>query len=354
MHRWSQRPSSRIIAAIVVVLGLVAQLVPASAYAVGFTNSYIRLDRMAASTTTGGTICAQTSQSLTEDHLIVTFPSAFTVNSTASNWTVTTTNLPAGSTAWPSIATASSVSGQVVTFPSGNLTSTSTLYCFNFSGTSTLTTGTAAPSQQASLETQTSGNAQIDYTQIALAVVSDDTITVTAVVPPSFSFVLDGNSDSFTSNLNPTVGAGGIVSTGGRTVTVTTNAKGGWIAWVKDSQQGLRSATANYTIATTGTVNGAPSTINGGTEGYVLDVDLTTDASGGCTLAIDAEYNGTGTNQGGTFSGLFQPIASCTGSPPATANGDVVTLIERATISGATPAGSDYTDILTVVGAGNF
>jgi hypothetical protein len=71
-------------------------------------------------------------------------------------------------------------------------------------------------------------------------------------------------------------------------------------------------------------------------------------------LAIDAEYNGSGSNQGGTLSANFQPIAACTGASPATANGDVITLIERAAIAGATPAGTDYTDIITVVGAGNF
>jgi hypothetical protein len=91
--------------------------------------------------------------------------------------------------------------------------------------------------------------------------------------------------------------------------------------------------------------------LSNGVEGYVLDTDLTTDAAGGCTLAIDAEYDGSGSASGGTFASTFEPIAAC---PGGTANSDVVTLIERATISGATPAATDYTDIITVVGAGNF
>lgn len=137
-------------------------------------------------------------------------------------------------------------------------------------------------------------------------------------------------------------------------MTITTNAKGGWIAWAKDSSQGLASASASYTIPTAGTVNGAPNTLSAGTEGYVLDTDITTDAAGGCTVAIDAEYDGTTTSAGGTFSANYQPIAACTGAVPATANGDVITLIERVAIAGSTPAGSDYTDTITVVGAGNF
>ncbi len=353
MHRWSRRLPIRMIAAVGLVLSVVVPFVPAGAQA-GFQSAYVRLDRMKASTATGGLVCAQpstASTSLTEAKVVVTFPLGFTLNTTAANWTVTTTNLPSGATAWPSIATATAAdnSARTATFPSGDL-SAGTLYCFNFSGTNTLTTGSAGSSQQAVVTTQTSAPATIDSTQIALAVVADDTITVTAVVPPSFIFTLDGNADTFNTNLDPT----GIVATGGRTVTVTTNAKGGWVAWAKDQYQGLHSATAGYTIPTTGSVDGTPSTLSIGTEGYLLDTNLVTDASGGCTLAIDPEYNGATAGAGGTFSANFQPIAACTGTSPATANGDVISLVEKAAISGATPASSDYTDIITVVGAGNF
>jgi hypothetical protein len=352
MQRWNQRPSSRVIVAMVVLLGLVAQLTPLGAHAANFQQAYMRLDRMKISTATGGLVCARPATVATEAQVVVTFPSTYTLNTTAANWTVTTTNLPTGTTAWPGINTATSADNSLktATFPSTDLT-VGTTYCFNFAAVNTLTTAAvAAASQQARIETQTSAPATIDFTGIALANITDDQIVVTAVVPPTFIFTLSGNTDQFTTNLDPL----SVVSTSGRTVTVTTNAKGGWIAWARDSAQGLNSATANYTIPTAGTVNGAPTTLVAGTEGYVLDVDLTTDASGGCTLAIDAEYNGASTAAGGTFSANYQPIAACTGAAPATANGDVVTLIERAAISGATPAGSDYTDIVTVVGAGNF
>jgi hypothetical protein len=349
LHR-PRRLTNRIVVAVGLVLGLSAQFIPVAAdAAVGFQAAYLRLDRMKINTATGGTVCAQPASVATEGKVLVTFPSTYTVNTTAANWTVTTTNLPAGSTAWPSIATATSATSpaNVVTFTSGDLT-VGTLYCFNFSGTTTLTTASsAASSQQAVIATQTAAAVVIDTTSVALANIADDQIVVSAVVPPSFTFTLGGNTDAFTTNLD----SASTVSTTGKTVTILTNAKGGWIAWAKDSQQGLRSATAAYTIPTAGTVNAAPSTLANGTEGYVLDTDLTTDAAGGCTLAIDAEYNGVGTASGGTLSANFQPIAACTGG---TANSDVITLIERATISGATPAATDYTDIITVVGAGNF
>ena len=347
----NRRLSARLAIAAALVVNTFALLLPAETQAAGLAQAMIRLDRMKTSTPTGGLICAAATTASVEAKVLVTFPSGYTVNTTAANWTVTTTNLPTGATAWPGIGTASNVTGQVVTFPSTDL-AVSTRYCFNFSATTTLTTSaTAAPSQQASLETRDSGNVQIDYGQVALANIADDQIVVTAVVPPSFIFTLNGNTDVFTGNLDPS----GIVSTTGRTVTVTTNAKGGWIAWVKDSNQGLRSPTANYTIPSTGVVgDGLAETLVAGTEGYLLDTDLTTDAAGGCTLVIDPDYNGSTIAKGGRLAATFQPIASCTTPTPATANGDVITLIERAAISGATPAGSDYSDILTVVGAGNF
>jgi len=352
MHRWSQRPLSRIIVVVSLVLSAIVPFIPTAAEA-GFQQAYVRLDRMKASTATGGLVCAQPATAGTESKVIVTFPTvpAYTLNTTAANWTVSTANIPSAATAWPGIGTASAVdnSAKTATFPSSDLT-VGTLYCFTFSGTNTLTTGTASASQQASVQTQTSGSVVIDLTQIALSNITDDQIVVSATVPPSFIFTLNGNADTFNTTLDPL----SVVSTAGITATVTTNAKGGWIAWAKDSNQGLQSATAGYTIPTAGTVNGSPNTLTAGTEGYVLDTDLTTDASGGCTLAIDGEYNGATTAAGGTFSGNFQPVAACTGTSPATANGDVITLIERAAISGATPASSDYTDVITVVGAGNF
>ncbi len=343
----------RIVGATVLLLAVMLDFVPLSAQA-GFQQAFLRLDRMKISTATGGTVCAQASATgPTEAKVVVTFPTTYTLSTTAANWTVTTTNLPSGASAWPGIGTATNAdnSAKTVTFPSSDITSSSTLYCFNFSGTSTLTTASsAANSQQASIQTQTAASAAIDLTQIALANTTDDTILVTAVVPPSFIFTMSGYADPFVSNLDPLA----VVSTSGIMVDVVTNAKGGWIAWARDQYAGLHSATAGYTLNTSGTVNGTPTTLTVGVEGYVMDVDLTADASGGCVVDIDNEYDGAAASDGGTLSTTYVPIAVCTGTSPATANHDQITLTERATISGATPASSDYTDNITVVGAGNF
>ena len=349
------RKLSRIVPVVAIMLSTMSALTPIAAGAAGFQQAYLRLDRMKINTATGGTVCVTPATTATEAKVILTFPTTYTLNTTATNWTVTTTNLPTGATAWPGITTASAIdnAAKTATFGSGDLT-VGTQYCFNFTGTSTLTTSaTSATNQQANIKTQDAGSTQIDYTNIALSNIADDQIQVTAVVPPSFSFVLSGNSDPFTLNLDPAA----IVSTTGKTVTIATNAKGGWIAWAKDSQQGLRSAAANYTIPTATVVNGSLKQITVGTEGYLLSTALTTDAAGGCTVAIDAAYNGTltpPTATGGAFSANFQSIASCTGVSPAFSAGDVITLTERATIASSTPAASDYADVVTVVGAGNF
>ena len=123
--------------------------------------AYVRLDRLAASIATGGTVCAQAETVGTEVDVQVVFPTGFTVNSTPGNWTVTTTNLPSGATAWPVIGTATAVSSQTVTFPSTDLT-ISTLYCFNFTGTSTLTTSTAGNDKFGSIVLIATGPATID------------------------------------------------------------------------------------------------------------------------------------------------------------------------------------------------
>lgn len=314
-----------------------------AANAAAFTQAYLRLDRMKASTTTGGTVCAKPVTTATESDVQVVFPTGFTVNSTAANWTVTTTNLPAGASAWVGIGTATAVSSQTVTFPSGELV-VGTLYCFNFASSSTLTTSSAGSDKTGSITTRTSVPATIDSTAYATAVISDDQIVVTASITPTFSFALGANSTAF-GNLS----SSSVTSATGVTVTVNTNAENGWIAWLKSANVALSSATVGSSVATGGSVDDACTTLTNGSNFYQMDVDLTTDGAGGGTLTIDPEYLCASTT-GGTFATTFQEIATASGP----ASGDVLTLNGRATITAIQPAATDYTDTWTVVGAGNF
>lgn len=345
------------IAAVAILFALVAPLfLIERVKAANFQQVMVRPDRLSASTATTGLICAkpQTTSSVNVD-VQIAFPTGFTVSGTAGNWTVTTTNLPSGASAWPGITAATpTISSQTVTFTySGNQTLTAgTLYCFNWSSTAALTTSTAGNDKTGTITTRTTGAATIDSASYALSIVGSnaDQIAVSATVAPTFSFALSGNTDTFTGNLSTST-----VSTSGRTLTIITNAGAGWIAWVKSANAALSSASTGASIATAGSVDNTPSDL-ASTTGYVLDVDITTDSATSGTGTVSqasnfgAEYAGSNSTSGGALSTSFQPIAAASGPT----DGDVLTLTERAKITAIQAAATDYSDTLTVVAAGRF
>lgn len=324
---------------LVMVLPMLAVFVQ-PAYAANLTQAYLRADRMKASTATNVLAVFTPVSTGTEAKVKITFAAGYTVGASP---TVNVTNLPSGVIALPGILVAAGV-GQVVTITGVTDLAAATSYGVNIA---TGITNTTAGEYENTIATTTGADATIDTSNVAVRIISDDQIVLTATVPPTFSYTLSGNSDTFTTDLS----SASVVSTTGKTVTIATNADKGWITWVKSANAALSSATTGETIGTTGTVNAAPSTLSAGTNGYVLDTNLTTDSGTGTgTVTIDAEYNGTDTSSGGTLSTSLQPIASANG----TTDGDVLTLIARAAISAVKGAADDYTDTLTVVGAGNF
>ncbi len=349
------------LAVLALVIQAVTPLFMAPAEAATLTNTYLRLNRMKAATATSFRVVFKTSATNgTEDKLNVKFVhtnsptqtdpnNRFTINTTQ---TVSSASCAAetGATALPGTlaATGDDTDGiKLVQITGVSDLTVSTTYCVDLTAVAAVTNPVNANQYLATISTLTSADATIDTIDIGTRIIADDQIVVSGVVPPSFNLVLSGYTDAFTTLLDPSA----VVSTAGRTATITTNASKGWIAWVRDSAQGLNSATAPYTIPTSSDgPMGTPSNLTPGAEGYVLDVDLTTDAPSGGTVTVAPEYNGTTATEGGELSGTFQPIATADG----TANGDVITLIERASISTATPAGNDYTDTLTVVAAGHF
>lgn len=319
--------------------------------AANLTEASMRLNRMSTSITDNTIlVIAKPMTTATEASVKITFASGFTVDSTASNITVSTSGLPStyqgeSLTAWPGIGSAASaVSGQNVTVASSDLTA-GTEYGFF------ITAGIDNPSSAAQyinvITTQTSGPATIDTSDVAVRIVSSDQVSITATVPATFSFTLGATSDTFASDLS----SSSVVSTSGVSVTVATNAAKGWVVWAKSANAALASATTGTNIDTSGLVDAAPTTLSTGSNGYVLDVNLTSDSGTGTgSVTIDPEYNGSTTSAGGTLSTTLQPLASATG----TTDGDVITLVARASISAVQAAADDYTDTLTVVGAGNF
>jgi hypothetical protein len=280
-----------------------------------------------------------------EDDVYIGFPDNYTVATTG----LTSDTASCGATALPgalSVTGSNTVSSKNITVTGVTNLSATTTYCVDIgkAGTNDPITNPTAGLYEVAIATRDSGDAEIDTSTIGARVIADDQVVVSAIVPPSFNFVLDANTTDFTSNLDPSA----VVHTTPRTVTITTNATQGWIAWARDSNTGLTSAAAGHTVASTTPGTGA--TLGSGTEGYILGV-AATDAGGGGTVSVVAAYAGSGANDNG--SGLdtaFRQIASANG----TANGDVLTLRGKASIAALTPAGVDYTDTWTIIGAGSF
>lgn len=163
-------------------------LILPSVYA-DFDQAYVRLDSLKTSSALSGTVCAKPSSISigTENKVIVEFPSDFSISTTTSNWTTSTTNLPNGATAWPSIGgSASSISSNSVTFSSGDL-SQDILYCFNFSGSSSTTSSSTGNDKTGTITTKNSSNTTIDSITYAVSIVTSNTINVTASVNPKVS-----------------------------------------------------------------------------------------------------------------------------------------------------------------------
>lgn len=357
----SHKPARLLAVLAILLANLLNVLLPSLANAEDHAWAALRIDDMTASATatatTGGTVMLRTGStgSETEADVQVTFPgngtqgaASFGVSSTAGNWSTSTSNLPAGCSAWPSIgANASAVSGATVTFASGNLAA-STTYCFNFKGATTLSNPTSPNSDlSGTIRTRASGPTNIDTTTYATAIVSDSTIDVTASVPATFNFAIS-NCSSNTDALS-TLSTSSVTSSPTPChVTIGTNATSGYIVWVKDLNAGLTSSSASDTINTSGTVDDAcSSAYSSGAEFYGLDADETTDPQ--TNGSIDNEYNCSATTVG-AYATAYTELA--TGSGPT--GGYEMTLYNRAAASTLNKPATDYADVVTVSGAGQF
>jgi hypothetical protein len=347
-----------------------------------FTKAFLRLDNLTATTFTTARVCFQPTVTTAIHTIVVQFPTTastdYVIDATTTDWNMNTSNLDSGQTAVANLPANPTISGKVVTVTlSSDLTPVITnLYCFNFvknAGTGIIKTSSAgaAETTQGYIQTNTSVPAVINQTTYSYsgAIITNNQVVVNAVVPPSFTFVLSGNTDTFASVLS----TASVNTSPGNTITLTTNAASGWIVWADDTNfktvtdagsnpanehGALKSATAsnytlsNNTVSTLGTAAHNFSTNLTVAEDYGLQAHITTDAAGGGTVALDGAYADT---SGATFAGVldpthFRPVASANG----TANGDVITMKELVDILGQTPAASDYTDTINYVGAGQF
>ncbi|MEO8785405.1 MAG: hypothetical protein ABI221_03890 [Candidatus Saccharimonadales bacterium] len=343
--KYTKHSYKKLFGAFILLAGLAVQLFALTSPALAAASTTtVRFDRIATSTATTGTVCFTPATAASATTTRVTFPTGYTLGS-AANFTTSTTNLawPTGGTAWPGIGTATTVSGQVVTFPSTTLT-VGTLYCFNWTNTAAVTTAASASNANTgTVATYTVTPTLIDTGSFTTSTVTNDQIVVSATIPAAFSFALSGNTDPLGALSTSAV----VSSPSPQTVTINTNAKNGWSVWAKDSNTGLNSASAAATIAST--TPGSNSTLVAGTAGYNTGI-TSSQTSGLGTITVASPFVGGSTGKGGGLNTSLATLASSNGS----GSGSVLTLTNNVAINATTPAAADYTDTITITGAGLF
>ena len=360
LHKPSFRYAAIFMAFVLCLQFLSHLYVPASAGTFAYTN--VAFNNMTVSSTTGGTVCADATTTVTSTlkYYLVTFPTGMTVNATVADWettniTTTTDGLwPAGAVAWPNATAATAgVVGQTVTWTNATAQSMTagTTYCFNFTFAAITQPASAANSESGTVTTQTSAPATIDTGNFATSTVTNSGVSISATINPTLTMSLTANSDPL-----GTLTTGSVSNNSASAVDVSTNAKKGWGAWIYDQYSGLESLSAgSYIISSTATpgLGSNAAALTAGTEGFNVGITYS-QTSGTCTSgsAVPATFSGAG--KGGSFSSntatSIEQIVSCGG----TSNAGVITPTFYAAISNGTPEATDYTDNIYFIVAGKF
>ena len=181
-----------------------------------------------------------------------------------------------------------------------------------------------------------------DTGKIAIVILTDDQVQLTATVNPSITFSLSANSSAFGE-----LSTGSITTSSPNiTLTIGTNAQSGYTITVQDAgnatNPGLYNSTATSLIGSADAAYADTATLAAGTEGYGIQ-----GSSASATIAT--RYLQTGNAVGG-MELTATTLASYSSSMSAN---HTVTVIHKAAISTFTKAGS-YTDTLTYIATGNF
>ncbi|HEY1645783.1 MAG TPA: hypothetical protein VGF75_05440 [Candidatus Saccharimonadales bacterium] len=293
----------------------------------------------------------------------ITFPAGFTLGTSGSQ-TASTTDPVSGNacnsangifgtgyTALPGTLSASSTGQTLKISTTSAIAASPTLYCVVASYASAVTNNTTAGQYGVTIGTYSAATLE-DSQTVEIDVLNNNCGTgtnqncnsynVTASVSPTFSMALNTYTDAL-----GTLSATAPTESTGVTTTINTNAKSGWFVWASDANNGLKSTSASHTIASVTGNSAYDFSANDGTEGYGLGVSTfnTTPyqySGGACTAT---HFCGSGLSKS-----VFYEIAS---SGSTASNATFVTH-EIANISATTPTGSDYSDTITLIGAGSF
>ncbi len=248
-------------------------------------------------------------------------------------------------------ATVSSTNSVVVTCTAAANCSGS-LTVGTFSGTNPGTSGSKKVTLSANGASGVTGT-------LAIPIVDDDQVTVTATVDPSITFDIDTATSDTESAAPYSVALGTLTSgavTGSNESTVNsiwldlnTNASGGAVVTVKSANGSLKS-----TSTPADTIPSATAAMAAGTSNYGICVKANTATTG--TLNKVSPFNSTCTttpsgNSVGAVTTSAQNIVNSNSLPISAGRAEIMV---DAAISGTQPAHNDYTDTLTFIATGTF
>jgi len=186
-----------------------------------------------------------------------------------------------------------------------------------------------------------------DTGKMAIVILTDDQVQLTADVDPTITFTLSANSSAF-GTLAP-----GVIDTADTNIilTIGTNAGTGYTVTVKDSggggNPGLWNATASAIIGSADASYNNTADLTGVSVGYGLQATCTA----GCTTNPDIDSRW---RQGAdTVGGLEITATTMVNYTTTLSANHTVQVVHKAKASSFTPAGS-YADTLTYIATGNF
>jgi hypothetical protein len=350
-------------------------------HAGAFVKAFVRLDTLVgAATNVPVRVCFVDNNISTPIKSIrITFPTTngatdYVLNTTLANYTTNTSNLDAlpapaqsGITGLGANASVVNAGAHQITFDdSGGFTpsNNTTPYCFNWTSTTNGLTNPAVwttESVAGTVETFSAvaaGGSLLStgtYSEPKTVTTNGTNVSVTATVPPSFSFTLNGTTDPF-----GTINLAAVNYTTGLVGTVVTNAGSGWMIWARSTANAacakgcIYSPSKLYGIKSAAAVGSAAANVTTGAEHYDFATTAKAlGASGSCTAITQTTYFDGITNAG--WGGPLDktalwPIASCDGSSTSA----TVSFREILVAIASTPAATDYADTIVMTAAGQF
>ncbi|MCR4308284.1 MAG: hypothetical protein NUV80_07055 [Candidatus Berkelbacteria bacterium] len=218
-------------------------------------------------------------------------------------------------------------------------------------GNDQITNQTAAENTTDAKVTLTGGGGYSDTGTLALEIVADNDVTVTATVDPRITCTFTGLTTTFASLSGPVT-----TSDTNTTITTSSNGNNGINITVYDAgdatNPGLyKSSATTYLIGSADSAYSNTATLTSDVDGF--GISGASSGGSGAALTVDGRFDASGgANEMGGLevgAGAAISIAASTGALASR----VLTITHKAAVSGLAPAGS-YTDTITYVCTGIY